>query len=148
MHPPDPYRRIAAKLVDLLIALLFNVFPAPVGVLCGFLYLALADGFFRGQSLGKFLFRFRVVCTDIPGPCTLTRSLLRNGYLALLYLLAAAPLLGTILALVAGSFLVPTELYALFFRPFGERIGDLLARTRVIPAVYELFDSVGELSPE
>lgn len=148
MHPPDPYRRIAAKLVDLLLALTLNIFPSPWGILCGVIYLCLADGLFGGQSLGKLLFRFKVIQAEELKPCDLKGSFFRNFYLGVLYLLAAAPVMGTVLALVAASFLIPTELYALFFRPWGERIGDLLAHTRVIPATYEAFESAGELKPE
>jgi uncharacterized RDD family membrane protein YckC len=149
VHPPDPYRRIASKLVDLILALSLSAsIPRPLGVLSGFLYLCFADGVFRGQSLGKFLFRFKVIGVETLAPCGFIQSLLRNLYLALLFLLLSSPLLGTVIALVSGCFVIPTDLYALFFRPWGERIGDLIARTRVIPSTYEALESVEVPRPE
>lgn len=149
MHPPDPYRRISAKLVDLILALsLSAILPRPFGVLAGFVYLCFADGVFHGQSIGKFLFRFQVVGLDTLAPCGLLQSFLRNFYLALLYLLLSSPILGTVIALVSGCFVIPTDLYALFFRPWGERIGDLIARTRLIPSTYEALESVEVPRPE
>jgi len=128
----DPYARIAAKLIDALIAAMVGQLVPPFGMLLGLLYLLIADGMNDGRSPGKRLFALRVVDTETKLPATVRQSCLRNVNLALIYFLTAIPLLGLILAVVLGAFVLFVELHAIFRDEEGHRMGDLLAETQVV----------------
>ena len=51
----SPLKRIIARMVDLLVAWALTLVVPPAGVLGGILYLAVADSFQNGQSLGLSL---------------------------------------------------------------------------------------------
>ncbi len=128
----DPVARIAAKVLDLLVAaMLANILP-PVGMALGFLYLLAGDGLEGGRSLGKRLVSLRVVDTETTLPATVRQSVLRNGHLAMLYGLVFIPILGYILAFVLGVFIMAVELHAIFRDPNGLRMGDMFAETIVV----------------
>ena len=76
------------------------------------IYTLLADGMFKGQSIGKKILGLYVVNTKTNEPCTFTQSALRN----ITYLLGFIDLI----------FLVGSE---------RRRIGDRLASTKVMMAV-------------
>jgi uncharacterized RDD family membrane protein YckC len=82
------------------------------GVVGGFGYLWLSDGLRGGQSLGKRLFRIAVVHAVTGKPCTFGQSLARNATLSLLGVVDLLPLIGR----------------------ERRRVGDYLARTRVVKA--------------
>lgn len=119
--------RFAAQFVDglialtILMALLFaGGLLAPtrmtagllilLGLGGGFGYLWLSDGLAGGQSLGKRLFRIAVVHAVTGRPCTFGQSLVRNATLSLLGIVDVL----------------------LIFGRDRRRIGDYLARTRVV----------------
>jgi uncharacterized RDD family membrane protein YckC len=121
--------RFAAQFVDGLIALLIMMglffvggwlapsrtlagFLILLGVVGGFGYLWLSDGLRGGQSFGKRLFRIAVVHAVTGRPCTFGQSLARNVTLSLLGVVDLLPLIGR----------------------ERRRVGDYLARTRVVKA--------------
>jgi uncharacterized RDD family membrane protein YckC len=123
------HRRVIAALVDVVIALAavaVGRFKEPSDCLCSasqtviflgqlawiVLYPLLADGAFRGQSVGKKLLHMRVVGADGISPCTVGRSVVRN-------------------ALKWG--LGPID-WLFIFGNRRQRLGDRLAKTFVIEA--------------
>lgn len=131
-EPAEPYARVAAKLIDALLAFILAQVAPPLGMLLGLVYLLAGDAMHGGQSFGKRLLGLRVVHPDSGLPATVRQSVYRNADLAVLYLLVHLPLLGTILAIVLGVFVIAVELHAIFRDPKGLRIGDLLAETEVV----------------
>lgn len=119
--------RTAARAVDLiLIAAVAEMIPK-AGYYAGLAYLLLADGLFDGRSVGKKLIRIKVVSSS-GGPCTFRDSIIRNGTLAVGYVLALLPWIGrlTLPAVMA------VELIFLVGSREGRRIGDELAGTTVL----------------
>lgn len=123
------YRRVAAAWVDVVIALAavaVGRFKEPGDCLCSdsqmvillgqlawiVLYPLLADGTFRGQSVGKKLLRMRVVGVDGVTPCTMGQSFFRN---------------------VLKWGLGPID-WLFIFGSRHQRLGDKLAKTLVIEA--------------
>lgn len=136
-EPADPVARIAAKVIDVLIAaVLARMLPAwggvPLGMLLGLAYLLLADSLDGGRSGGKRLLSLRVINPKTGQLATAKQSFLRNAHLALLYALMFLPLLGPILVIVLGAFIFAVELYAIFQDRHGLRMGDLFADTIVV----------------
>jgi uncharacterized RDD family membrane protein YckC len=128
-----------AKGIDLfLIFILSLILPHPLGVFLGLGYVLLHDGISGGQSLGKRLLKSRVVLTYGPDQnkvCDYKRSAVRNAPLAVATFFAIIPFWGWILALVLGLPMVAIEIYLMATRPGGDRLGDLMADTKVVHAV-------------
>jgi uncharacterized RDD family membrane protein YckC len=86
--------RLGAQLIDavvtlliLFLAALFSLAARPfgfLGIIVALAYLLLADGFPRGQSLGKRVVNIAVIDRRTHQPCTYGQSFLRNFLLALL----------------------------------------------------------------
>lgn len=142
-HPPpderthypeaaDPTARLMAKLIDAAIAGMLARLAFPFGMVLGLLYLLSADAMGNGQSVGKRLLGLRTVEPSTGLPATVGQSLKRNLDLALLYGLVFIPLLGYVLALVLGVFVLTVEIYAVLREPHGLRMGDLWAQTQVV----------------
>jgi uncharacterized RDD family membrane protein YckC len=128
---------VIAKVIDLLIAGILSIAGWP-GVFAGAAYLAISDGFFTGQSVGKKLIGLRVLVTPPGGDnlrrCEFRESLIRNGGFAVLLILAQLPLLSVLFAPLA-LVIAAIELYFVWFDDAGVRIGDIFAGSRVTEAV-------------
>ena len=128
-------KRILARLVDGLVAWAFALVLPPLGILVGLLYLAVADGVQKGQSLGKMVFGLEVVMED-GSPCDLKASIYRNIPFELALLFAAVPLLGWILLIIAGIPILLIELWLVIADHSGSRLGDRIAGTTVVELVH------------
>ena len=128
-------KRIFARLVDGLVAWAFALVLPPIGILVGLIYLAVADGVQKGQSLGKMVFGLEVVLAD-GSPCDLKSSIYRNIPFELALLFAAVPLLGWILLVIAGIPILLIELWLVILDHNGLRLGDRIADTSVVELVH------------
>ena len=135
MKKASVLKRILARLVDGLVAWAFALVLPPLGILVGLLYLAVADGVQKGQSLGKMVFGLEVVTSD-GSPCDLKASIYRNIPFELALLFAAVPLLGWILLIIAGISILLIELWLVIADHNGSRLGDRIAGTTVIELPY------------
>lgn len=124
-------KRILARLVDGLVAWAFALVLPPIGILVGLLYLAVADGVQKGQSLGKMVFGLEVIQPN-GSPCDMKSSVYRNIPFELALLFAAVPLLGWILLIIAGIPILLIELWLVILDHNGLRLGDRIAGTTVI----------------
>lgn len=124
-------KRILARLIDWLIAWVLALFLPPLGVLLGIVYLAVADGLQRGQSLGKMVFGLDVIMQD-GSPCDLRSSIFRNIPFILIYLFYSLGFFGWILLVIVGLPLILIELWLIYVDERGERLGDRIADTSVV----------------
>ena len=127
----EPYR-IAAKCIDLGVALLFIGLDNTVGVVLGIGYWLIGDAFGWGQSLGKKLLRLRVIHPETFEPCSLQGAALRNAHLALPLVFLQFSLFFQIIGVLLGLFAAAYEIQLLFRDQYGVRLGDILAETEVI----------------
>ncbi len=130
-------KRVMARIVDLLVAWALALFLPPVGIMLGLVYLAVADGLQRGQSLGKMVFGLDVIKKD-GLPCDLKASLYRNLPFILFFLFAAIPVLGWILLVIVGLPLLIIEVWLVAVDERGERLGDRIADTHVVDGHHQL----------
>ena len=120
--------RLIAKFIDLLlVAALARLLP-PVGFFGGITYLLISDGFLGGRSLGKWLIGLKTVIVDKNGPCTFRESILRNGPLAVAYLLFFVPYVGWLFCMMV----LTLETLLIIGNAKGLRIGDELGGTQVL----------------
>ena len=131
MQKTDLTTRAAAGFVDFLIIVGLERLPDVLGFLAAAGYLLLRDGLFEGQSAGKRLIGIRVTLMDKGQTATYRESIIRNIPLALAFMLFFIPYAGWILCPVVLSI----ECLAAIGDDRGMRIGDMLARTWVIPVV-------------
>jgi uncharacterized RDD family membrane protein YckC len=127
----DLITRAVAGLVDLLLVIGLARLPDVIGFLSAAGYILIRDGLFDRRSIGKKLIGLRVLSLEESGPAATYRdSIIRNVPFVLAYFFFLIPYAGWILCpLVLGT----EGLTALGDRA-GMRIGDLLARTQVVPA--------------
>ena len=135
MDRAGPLKRIVARLVDLLVAWALTLVVPPIGVLGGILYLAVADGVQRGQSLGKMAFGLEVVLGS-GDPCTLKASAYRNLPFSLALLFAVIPFIGWILLVLAIVPVLLVELWLVIVDDRGERLGDRISGTFVVERIH------------
>ena len=128
-------KRVLARMVDGLVAWALALVLPPVGILVGLMYLAVADGVQKGQSLGKMVFGLEVVTSD-GAPCDLKSSISRNIPFELALLFLAVPLLGWILLVIAGIPILLIELWLVIADHNGSRLGDRIAGTTVIELIH------------
>jgi len=120
--------RLIAKFIDLLlVAALARLLP-PVGFFGGITYLLISDGFSGGRSIGKWLIGLKTVIVNRNGPCTFRESILRNGPLAVGYLLFFVPYVGWLFCLMV----LILETLLIVGNAKGLRIGDELGGTQVL----------------
>lgn len=134
---PTVLNRVIAKLVDLLIVFMVGAFlPRFIGPLLGFLYSVFADGIqfqgLRGQSLGKRLFGLAVVNSLTGKPAAFRESLIRNIPVGLATFFAIIPIWGWVILVLVGIPLMMMEIYLMIRVESQERLGDVMADTRVI----------------
>ena len=123
--------RFIAKVIDFLIALALSQLLPPVGLYAGITYLFIADGYAKGQSVGKYLLGLYVLSLHPPGINPFRLSILRNLPLTLAYVLFLIPYVGW----VFFCLIVGLEGLLVFGNVRGLRLGDELARTQVIDQV-------------
>lgn len=129
--------RVFAKVVDLFVFfLLAFILPYPVGPLAGFLYSLLGDGIqykgFRGQSIGKKLFKLQVINTLQKRPANWRDSMLRNTPVGVATFFAIIPLWGWFILGLIGVPLMVMEIYLMLSVETGHRLGDVMGDTEVI----------------
>jgi uncharacterized RDD family membrane protein YckC len=125
----DRITRAVAAFVDILVILGLHRLPDVLGVLSAAGYILIRDGLFGGCSIGKKVIKIRVAVVDEqPAPATYRESIIRNTTVALAYLLFLIPYAGWALCLLV----IGVECLAAIGDEQGMRIGDLLARTRVV----------------
>lgn len=134
-HKASVLKRVMARIVDLLIAWVLALFLPPAGVILGIVYLAVADGLQKGQSLGKMVFGLDVVKPD-GSPCDLRSSIFRNIPFVLMYLFFALGFFGWILLVIVGLPILLIELWLIYVDDKGERLGDRIADTRVVEGLH------------
>lgn len=129
MRRADLTTRAVAGLVDLLLIIGLTRLPDVIGFLAASGYILIRDGLFDRRSIGKKLVGLQVVSSEDSGPAaTYRESIIRNVPFFVAYVLFLIPYVGWILGLLA---LGVESLTAIGDRA-GMRIGDLLARTRVV----------------
>jgi uncharacterized RDD family membrane protein YckC len=127
----DLTTRLIAGFIDLLIIIGLTRLPDVVGFLSASGYLLIRDGLFERRSIGKKLIGLRVISSDDPEfVITYRESIIRNVPLVLAYILFLIPYAGWILGPAAFGI----ECLTALGDDRGMRIGDMLARTFVIPA--------------
>ena len=130
MQKTDLTTRIVAGFIDLLIIIGLTRLPDFIGFLSASGYLLIRDGLFERQSVGKKLIGLRVISSDDPElVITFRESIIRNVPLVLAYILFLIPYAGWVLGPVA----LGIECLTALGDERGMRIGDMLARTCVIP---------------
>ena len=132
-----PSHRVLAKFVDLfLVMAVAALVPYPVGPLVGFIYSLFADGMpfknWKGQSIGKRLFNLKVVRIDQEKKPSWVSSLQRNAPVGVATFFALIPIWGWAILLLIGLPMMVIEVYLLVRAPMGQRLGDVMADTKVI----------------
>ncbi len=121
--------RVVAKSIDVIIILAAAEILPKAGFLAGVGYMLVGDGIAGGGSLGKRLLGLTVL--DEEGEaCHARESILRNLTLGIGIVLLKVPLIGWLLAVSIFSL----EFIVLLGSREGKRIGDEIAKTRVIEA--------------
>lgn len=128
---PESYR-IAAKSIDLGVALLLLQIDSVVATGLGIGYWLIGDAFGFGQSLGKKLLRLRTIHPETYEPCSLQGAALRNAHLALPLVFLQFSLFFQIIGILIGLFAAAYEIQLLYRDEYGVRLGDILAETEVI----------------
>jgi len=128
---PDILHRAIAKSIDLLLFAAAVHLLGKVGAAMGLLYLAIGDGFWQGQSVGKRLIRLRVLCKEGLRPIGFKESIMRNLTVVFPAALLVLPVVGWIMFLTLGLLVVLVETYLAFHDEAGARLGDIIAQTIV-----------------
>ena len=130
MQKADLTTRAVAGFIDLLIVIGLTRLPDVIGFLSASGYLLIRDGLFERQSIGKKLIGLRVISSDdAEFGITYRESIIRNVPLVIAYILFLIPYAGWIFG--PGAFGI--ECLTALGDDQGMRIGDMLARTEVIP---------------
>ncbi len=131
MPRADLTTRAVAGFIDILLIIGLTRLPDILGFLSAVGYILVRDGFFDHQSIGKKLIGLRVeaVSKDTEHQEAYRESIIRNATYAVAYLLFLIPYVGWVL----GPLAVGIECLAALGDDQGMRIGDLLARTMVVP---------------
>jgi uncharacterized RDD family membrane protein YckC len=130
----DLLLRALARLFDLLVCAAMVALAHQPGAILGAGYLLVADGLFRGQSLGKKLLGIKVIHLPTRQGTGARVSALRNYPMALLALLGIAGPRGWTALALSAVMVLGVEAYLVLQSPLGLRIGDELARTQVVDA--------------
>lgn len=120
--------RIIAKAIDGIVCITLYRLVPEVGFAAGLVYVLICDGLFDGKSLGKKVLRLIVISETTGNPISFKDSILRNLVFAAALLLYAMPVLGWFLALC----LLAVEFLLALGNKEGMRLGDMIARTRVL----------------
>jgi uncharacterized RDD family membrane protein YckC len=121
--------RAIAGLIDLLVIIGLARLPDVFGYMTATGYILIRDGLLDRRSIGKRLLGLRVVSSEDPEYAASWReSIIRNVPLVVAYFLFLIPYAGWVL----GPLALIAEYLAALGDEQGMRIGDLLARTRVV----------------
>ena len=126
--------RMLARVLDLLVLGAMTALVHRAGAAAGAVYLLLADGLFRGQSLGKRLLGIKVIHVPTRKGAGARQSAIRNFPMAVLGLLAMGPASHWGLLAAASLAVLGYEAARSLLDPLGLRIGDALAHTQVVDA--------------
>ncbi len=136
----ESFNRLIARAIDIVIVLaLMEIIPG-VGYLAGFTYLLLADGLFKGRSIGKKLLGIKVVISDKNSEegleISYKESIFRNFPFAAAYLLAGIfwhiPVVGEFLSFIVVAAVLVLESLIMLGSEKGKRFGDEVAKTQVV----------------
>lgn len=137
--PESPYPRcstllrVLARIGDLGLAYGLSLAAGRAGLVVALLYLLLADGIFRGQSVGKRIFGVKAVYLPSRTDARFRDSTLRNAPLALVVLLKMMPEPFGLRAALAGLLVIGgVEAWKAWRDPLGRRLGDVWAQTQVV----------------
>jgi uncharacterized RDD family membrane protein YckC len=137
--PESPYPRCSmvlralARIGDLGLAFGLSLAAGRAGLVVALLYLLLADGIFRGQSVGKRIFGVKAVYLPTRTDARFRDSTLRNSPLALVVLLRMMPEPLGLRAALAGLLVIGgVEAWKAWRDPLGRRLGDVWAQTQVV----------------
>ena len=129
MHKADLTTRAVAGFVDLLLIIGLARLPDILGFLSALGYILIRDGLFQGRSVGKKLIGLSVAAEGAGGETPAYReSIMRNVPLAAAYILFLIPYAGWVL----GPLALGMECLVAVGDDQGMRMGDMLARTRVV----------------
>jgi len=134
-------RAIAKTLDFIIIADAEEVIPK-AGFFAGLDYLLIADGLFDGRSFGKKIIGLRVVSADADKPCSFRDSILRNSIFGIGYILYKIPWFGWVFIVIA----MVLEFIILFGSKNGMRLGDEIAKTRVVATTTDTETLTGRLN--
>jgi uncharacterized RDD family membrane protein YckC len=129
LQKADLTTRAVAGFVDLLLVIGLARLPDVLGFLSAAGYLLIRDGLFEGQSVGKKLIGLRP--PRWKEKTTYRESIIRNVPLTLSLMLFLIPYAGWLL----GPLALGIECLTAIGDDRGMRIGDMLARTWVVPVV-------------
>jgi hypothetical protein len=137
--PQSPYPRcstllrVLARLADLGVAWVLALAAGRAGLVVAVLYVLLADGIFRGQSVGKRIFGVKAVYLPSRTDARFRDSTLRNAPLALIVLLRMMPSPLGLRAALGGLLVIGgIEAWKAYRDPLGRRLGDVWAQTQVV----------------
>lgn len=130
MQRADLTTRTIAAFVDLLLVVGLAKLPEGFGFLIAAGYILFRDGLFNGRSVGKKLIGLRTVSAENADvPITYRESIMRNVTYAIAFIVFWVPYAGWVLCpLVLG-----VEALTALGDDRGMRIGDMVARTTVVP---------------
>ena len=129
MRKADLTSRAVAGFVDLLLIIGLARLPDVLGFLSVVGYLLVRDGLFQGRSPGKKLIGLSVAAENVPeGTPAYRESIIRNAPFAAAYILFLIPYAGWVL----GPLALGMECLIAVGDDQGMRLGDMLARTRVV----------------
>ncbi len=124
-------RRIVAKFIDLLLVFIGMSILYPFGSLCGIVYMLVSDMIFSGRSVGKKLMDIVVVTTK-NDPLDRYQLVLRNLLFSGTFFFLAFSIIGWILFFTVGLFFIIFEIYLMITNDNNQRLGDIMAHTKVI----------------
>ena len=125
-----PLNRTVAKVIEIIIILIFALILNPVGLIVAIFYSLCADGF-EGRSIGKRLVGLQVINVVKKQPAGFRGSIIRNIPFGISIFFACIPIFWIALLLI-GIPLMLLELYLFWTLNTGNRIGDILADTTVV----------------
>ncbi len=119
--------RFIAKFLDFLVVAFIYEIDLSMSFLVGMVYLLIADGFVGG-SIGKRLIGLTIIGMKERQVISFRESIIRNLPFALAYFFYAVPFVGWLVTVGIVGF----ESFVMIGNPKGIRLGDELAKTRVI----------------
>ncbi len=125
-------RRIAARTIDVGVALLLSLPLFPFGWLMAFAYLAVGDRLANG-TLGSRLVGIRVVSQSARARLSRSEAFFRNLPWIVVLCLFQVPLWGGSLAIAASASLLLIEAYLLGRYRVGDGLDNLMGNASVLP---------------
>lgn len=123
-------KRVIAKLIDIIIFYLLHHLIPVVGIFLASTYILLGDTR-AGFSAGKKIMKLKVIESSSSEYVSLRASFIRNLPIFIFLITPYLSLLSMIIALFSVPFMI-LETYLMFSDPEHQRVGDLLASTKVV----------------